>query len=74
MVTKPGLLLDNWQERMMSRTATTRYDVAEHLRAPKEMAAYLEACLEKAGGDSAFIAKASGDIPRAKKNLRSLIP
>lgn len=44
----------------------TRYDVAEHLRAPVEAAAYVEACLEEAGGDSAFIAKALGDIARRK--------
>jgi len=50
----------------MTRTKTTRYDVAEHLRTPKEMAAYLEACLEEADGDAAFIAKALGDIARAK--------
>jgi probable addiction module antidote protein len=50
----------------MKRTVTTRYDVAEHLRTPKEMAAYLEACLEEADGDAAFIAKALGDIARAK--------
>lgn len=46
----------------------TRYDVAEHLRAPDEMAAYLEACKEEAGGDAAFIAKALGDIACAKNN------
>lgn len=50
----------------MSKTTTTRYDVAEHLRTPEEMAAYLEACLEEAGGDAAFIAKTLGDIARAK--------
>lgn len=50
----------------MRKTKTTRYDVAEHLRNPKEMAAYLEACLEEAEGDAAFIAKALGDIARAK--------
>ena len=50
----------------MRKTVTTRYDVAEHLRTPKEMAAYLEACLEEADGDAAFIAKALGDIARAK--------
>ena len=50
----------------MSRTKTTRYDVAEHLRTTKEMAAYLEACIEEANGDAAFIAKALGDIARAK--------
>jgi len=50
----------------MPRTTTTRYDVAEHLRTPEEMAAYLEASLEEAHGDAAFIAKALGDIARAK--------
>jgi probable addiction module antidote protein len=51
---------------VMKRIKTTRYDVTEHLRTPKEMAAYLEACLEEADGDAAFIAKALGDIARAK--------
>ena len=50
----------------MPRTVTSPYDVAEHLRTPEEMAAYLEACLEEAGDDAAFIAKALGDIARAK--------
>jgi len=50
----------------MGKTPTTRYDVAEHLRTPEEMAAYLEACLEEANGDAAFVAKALGDIARAK--------
>jgi len=50
----------------MSKTITTRYDVAEHLRTPEDMAAYLEACIEEANGDSTFIAKALGDIARAK--------
>ena len=50
----------------MGKTKTTRYDVAEHLRTPDEMAAYLEACLEEADGDATFIAKALGDIARAK--------
>ena len=30
----------------MSRTRTTPYYVADHLRTPREMAAYLEALLE----------------------------
>ena len=50
----------------MNQIKTTPYDVAEHLRTPEEMAAYLEACLEEAGDDAAFIAKALGDIARAK--------
>jgi probable addiction module antidote protein len=50
----------------MNKTMTTRYDVSEHIRTPEEMAAYLEACFEEANGDAAFIAKALGDIARAK--------
>lgn len=48
------------------KTTTTLYDVAEHLRTPEEMAAYLEACIEEADGDAAFIAKALGDIARVQ--------
>jgi probable addiction module antidote protein len=49
-----------------SKTKTTPYDVAEHLRTPEEMAAYLDAWLEEAPDDAAGIAKALGDIARAK--------
>ncbi len=45
---------------------TTKYDVAEYLTTPEEMAAYLEACIEEANGDAAFVAKALGNIARAK--------
>lgn len=54
----------NCRSERMART--TRYDVAEHLRTPEEMAAYLEACLDEADGDATFIAKALGNIARAK--------
>ena len=50
----------------MTKTATSRYDVAEHLRTPEDMAAYLEASMEEADGDAAFVAKALGDIARAR--------
>ena len=50
----------------MAKTKTYRYDPAEHLRTPEEMALYLEACLEEADGDAAFIAKALGNIAKAK--------
>ncbi|MGB7415238.1 MAG: addiction module antidote protein [Thermosynechococcaceae cyanobacterium] len=50
----------------MVKTVTTSYDVAEHLRTLEEMAAYLEASIEEANGDAALIAKALGDIARAK--------
>lgn len=48
------------------KVRTTPYDVAEHLRTPEEMAAYLDAWLEEAPDDAAGIAKALGDIARAK--------
>ncbi len=47
-------------------TKTSKFDVAEHLRTPEEMAAYLEASIDEAEGDAAFIAKALGNIARAK--------
>lgn len=49
-----------------SRTKTVPYDVAEQLRTPEEMAAYLDAWLEEAPDDAAGIARALGDIARAK--------
>lgn len=48
------------------KTKTTPYDVAEQLRTPEEMAAYLDAWLEEAPDDTAGIARALGDIARAK--------
>nr|WP_254940425.1 addiction module antidote protein [Cyanobium sp. Morenito 9A2] len=50
----------------MMETKTAPYDVAEFLETPEEMAAYLEACIQESDGDAAFIAKALGDIARAK--------
>ncbi len=50
----------------MTRTVTTLHDVAEHLHTVEDMAAYLEACMEEAPSDATFIAKALGDIVRAK--------
>jgi probable addiction module antidote protein len=47
-------------------TKATRYDVADHLRTPAEMAAYLDAWLTDAPDDAAGIARALGDIARAK--------
>jgi len=48
------------------RTKTVAYDVAEQLRTPEEMAAYLDAWLEEAPNDVAGITRALGDIARAK--------
>ena len=48
------------------KTKTVPYDVAEQLRTPDEMAAYLDAWLADAPDDAAGIARALGDIARAK--------
>jgi probable addiction module antidote protein len=49
-----------------AKTKTAPYDVAEQLRTPQEMAAYLDAWLAEAPEDVAGIARALGDIARAK--------
>jgi len=49
-----------------AKTRTVAYDVAEQLRTPEEMAAYLDAWLVEAPDDAAGIARALGDIARAK--------
>ncbi len=48
------------------KTKTSPYDVADHLRTPAEMAAYLDAWLDEAPDDAAGIARALGAIARAK--------
>ena len=49
-----------------AKTKTLAYDVAEQLRTPEEMAAYLDAWLQEAPDDAAGIARALGDIARAR--------
>lgn len=48
------------------KVKTVPYDVSEQLRSPEEMAAYLDAWLNEAPDDAAGIARALGDIARAK--------
>jgi probable addiction module antidote protein len=52
--------------RARAKTKTVTYDVAEQLRTPEEMAAYLDAWLAEAPDDAAGIARALGDIARAR--------
>ena len=52
--------------KKVTRTKTVAYDIAEQLRTPEEMAAYLDAWLAEAPDDSAGIARALGQIARAK--------
>jgi probable addiction module antidote protein len=50
----------------MSGLTLRKWDSAQHLKTEEDMAQYLEACLQEAGDDAAFIAKALGNIARAK--------
>ena len=50
----------------MAKTVTSPFDVADYLRTPEDIAAYLEASIEEADGDAAFVAGALGNIARAK--------
>lgn len=53
-------------KKLTARTKTVPYDVSEQLRTPEEMAAYLDAWLTEAPDDAAGIARALGNIARAK--------
>ena len=50
---------------------TTRWNSAEYLKTEEEIQLYLEACLEEAEDDPAFIAHALDVIARAK-NMNEL--
>jgi len=50
----------------VKKTKTTPYDSAQYLRTEEDIALYFDACLEEAGDDAAFIAKALGTIARAR--------
>lgn len=52
--------------RPKTKTKTIPYDVAEHLRTPEEMAAYIDVWLEDYPDDAAGIARALGTVARAK--------
>lgn len=44
----------------------SRYDTADYLKSEEDMVAYLQASMEEADDDPAFIAAALGDIARAR--------
>ena len=54
----------------MKKTKTSRYDVAEHLRTPEEIAAYLEACLDEAKGDAALFNNLYREYAKAREVTR----
>jgi len=43
-----------------------KWDTTEYLKTEEDCVLYLQACMEEAGDDAAFIAAALGDIARAK--------
>jgi len=43
-----------------------KWDSAKHLQTDEDIALYLDACFEEAGDDAAFIAKAIGNVARAR--------
>lgn len=45
---------------------TTRWDVQDALQTPEDCVAFIEAAIEEAGDDSAFIAKALGEVARSR--------
>lgn len=47
-------------------TTFSRYDTADHLKTEEDIALYLEAVMEEAGDDPAFIVKALGAVARAR--------
>lgn len=44
----------------------SKWDAADFLQTEEDMANYLDACIEEAGDDPAFIAKALGTLARAR--------
>ena len=45
---------------------TTRWDVQDSLLTPEDCALYIQAAIDEAGDDAAFIAKALGDVARSR--------
>lgn len=50
----------------MTAIKLRKWDSAEHLKTEQDMMLYLQACMDEAGDDAAFIAAALGDIARAR--------
>jgi probable addiction module antidote protein len=50
----------------MNALKLRKWDSVEHLKSEEDMAQYLDACLQEAGHDAAFLAKALGNVARAK--------
>ena len=55
----------------MAEETFARYDSADYLRTEEDIAAYLEAVMEEAGDDPAYVARALGVVARAR-NMTAL--
>ena len=44
----------------------SKWDSAEYLQTEEDIAQYFKACVDEAGDDAAFIAKALGNIAKAR--------
>lgn len=49
-----------------AKVKLTTFDPADYLGSEKEIALYLDACLQEGGDDPAFMAAALGDVARAR--------
>lgn len=47
-------------------TKTTKWDAADYLDTPQDIALYIEACIEDDPGDGSLLRAALGDVARAK--------
>jgi probable addiction module antidote protein len=50
----------------MKKVTTRPWDTTEYLKTDEDIAAYLDAVLDEAGDDPAFVAAALGNIARAR--------
>ncbi len=50
----------------MNDETFSRFDTADYLKSEADIAAYLDAVMEEGGDDPAFVARALGDVARAR--------
>ena len=54
------------RKRAVKKEAFTRWDAVDSLKSDADVAAYLEAAMQEAGDDAAYIAAVLGDIAKAR--------
>lgn len=57
-------------KKKQAKEKVSRFDTADYLKSEEDMVAYLEASMEEAGDDPAFVAVALGNIARAYGMVR----